>query len=398
MNACWHKACTTPLCDRGYLMIEQLKFYYAALRVAPLGVQAAVSAIARAVKAKPPALKTSCEPIILMHGIAGFREIDVLGLPLLEYFTGVRQYLAPMGYRVFAPEVAPFDDPVDRARQWLKKIEEIRKQTGAEKVHLVGHSQGGLDARALVAPECPAEDTPLGPLMGLGYGPRVRSLTTISTPHLGSAIADEFEQDSPVHKEAVDALYDWVGLVARAWTHKTQDVENAVRSLSHWYITKHFNRIIQDDPQVPCFAVAGDPLCRSVVHHILRPTYDALNDIDPAKGGGPNDSLVTVPSAFFGNLPPGYTHLETPLIEKQRRPHWKGVGLIQADHIAEVGLELRLPPSKAYDHLAFFAGLAQSRDPAYTANMTLMKDGRWERTAGARASAKSSLAATQLAS
>ena len=379
-------------------MIEQLKFYYAALRLAPFGVQAFVSAIQRAVKAKPPALKTSCDPIILMHGIAGFRELDVLGSPLLEYFTGVRQYLGPMGYRVFAPEVAPFDDPVDRARQWLNKIEEIRKQTGAEKVHLVGHSQGGLDARALIAPECPAEDTPLGPIMGLGYGPHVASLTTISTPHLGSAIADEFEQDSPAHQEAVDALYRWVGLVAQAWTRKTQDVERAVRSLSHWYITNHFNRIIQDDPQVPCFAVAGDPLCRSVVHGILRPTYDALNDIDPAKGGGPNDSLVTVASAFFGNLPPGYTHLETPLTKEQRRPYWQGVGLIQADHIAEVGLELRLPASNAYDHLAFFAGLAQSRDAAYTAKMRLMKDGRWERETAAGAAAKSQRAAAHLPS
>jgi pimeloyl-ACP methyl ester carboxylesterase len=384
--------------DGGCLMIEELKFYYTALRVLPLGVQAAVSTIARAVKARPPALKTSCDPIILMHGIAGFREIDVLGAPLLEYFTGVRQFLAPMGYRVFAPEVAPFDDPVDRALQWLSKIEEIRKQTGAEKVHLVGHSQGGLDARALVAPECPAEDTPLGPIMGLGYGPRVASLTTISTPHLGTAIADELEQDSPAHQEAVAALYRWVGLVAQAWTRKTQDVERAVGSLSHGYITEHFNRIIKDDPQVPCFAVAGDPLCRSVVHGILRPTYDALNDIDPAKGGGPNDSLVTVASAFFGNLPQGYTHLETPLTEAQRRLHWQGVGLIQADHIAEVGLELRFPPSHAYDHLAFFAGLAQSRDAAYTAKMRLMKDGRWERETAAGAAAKSQRSAAQLAS
>ena len=79
-------------------------------------------------------------------------------------------------------------------------------------------------------------------------------------------------------------------------------------------------------------------------------------------------------------------------------PAWRRVGLIQADHIAEVGLELRFPPSDAYDHLAFFAGLAQSRDAAYTAKMRLMKDGRWEREKAAGAAAQSQLAAAQLAS
>jgi hypothetical protein len=88
----------------------------------------------------------------------------------------------------------------------------------------------------------------------------------------------------------------------------------------------------------------------------------------------------------------------TPLTKEQRRPYWQGVGLIQADHIAEVGLELRLPASNAYDHLAFFAGLAQSWDAAYTAKMRLMKDGRWERETAAGAAAKSQRAAAHLPS
>lgn len=372
-------------------MIQEAKYYYALLRMLPRGLQAGWSSIVRAMKPKPPALEASCEPIVLMHGIAGFKEIDPFGLPLLEYFTGVPQFLGEMGYRVFAPEVAPFDDPVDRARQWLSKIDNILEQTGEKKVHLVAHSQGGLDARVLIAPPCRAKNTPLGPLLGLGYGPKVASLTTISTPHFGSAIADEFDQDSPAHQKAVSALYDLVGLAAQAWTRNTQDVKRAVGSLAHEYITGHFNEIIEDDPEVPCFAIGGDPLCKSVVHGILRPTYDALNEIDPSMGGGPNDSLVTVASAFFGNLPPGYTHLETELVRKQRRPHWKRLGLIQADHIAEVGLELRLRPSMAYDHRAFFAGLAQRLDSSYTANMTLMKDGRWERDPKDGAGAATSL-------
>lgn len=357
------------------------------VRVLPRELQAAWTSIVRAGRSKPPALEAVCEPIVLMHGIAGFREIDAHGVHLVEYFRGVRDLLGEMGYRVFAPEVAPFDEPHDRANQWLHKIEAILKQTGAEKVHLVGHSQGGLDARVIVAPAGPAVDTSLGPIQGLGQGSKVASLTTISTPHFGSAIADKFKHDSPAVQKGVEAFCDFVEMMARPWRPEQQDLDRAVESLSHEYVTKYFNKIIKDDPQVPCFAVGGDPLAKSVVHRILRPTYLALNELDPSQGGGPNDSLVTVASAFFGNLPPGYTHLETELVRMQRRPHWNRIGLIQADHIAEVGLELRAWPSNAYNHRAFFAGLAQRLDASYTADMNLLKDGRWERTTNGAATA-----------
>ena len=54
-------------------------------------------------------------------------------------------------------------------------------------------------------------------------------------------------------------------------------------------------------------------------------------------------------------------------------------GVLEADHIAEVGLELRAKRPNAYDHLAFFAGLAQFLDDAYPAQMKLRKDRHWER-------------------
>src|SRR5690606_21994510 len=43
-------------------------------------------------------------------------------------------------------------------------------------VNLFAHSMGGLDSRFLIS--------------SLGYGDRVASLTTLSTPHRGTAVAD----------------------------------------------------------------------------------------------------------------------------------------------------------------------------------------------------------------
>jgi hypothetical protein len=74
-----------------------------------------------------------------------------------------------------------------------------------------------------------------------------------------------------------------------------------------------------------------------------------------------------------------------PEVAPEGRPRWKVLGVLEADHIAEVGLELRVKRPNAYDHLAFFAGLAQFLDDACTAEMTLRKDGQWDRTPKPRA-------------
>jgi hypothetical protein len=107
--------------------------------------------------------------------------------------------------------------------------------------------------------------------------------------------------------------------------------------------------------------------------------HRAIREIDPAQGGGPNDGLVTVTSSLFGNPTAAYPELVV-----HRRPKWKTLGVVQADHIAEVGIPLWFQPSETHDHLAFFAGLAQFLDDAYTAKMTLSRDGGWERTPKSR--------------
>lgn len=77
---------------------------------------------------------------------------------------------------------------------------------------------------------------------------------------------------------------------------------------------------------------------------------------------------------------PEYEDEAYPELEEYRRDTWNTLGVIEADHIAEVGLELRLRRPNGFDHLAFFAGLAQFLDDAYPMKMKLRKDGHWERT------------------
>lgn len=126
-------------------------------------------------------------PIVLAHGIARFDILllilrERLQLPetdlgeLFHYFKGIKSHLQANGFQVFDPN-QEFAGPVDvRASQLRDRVNEAIAVTGAEKVHIIAHSMGGLDARHMIVDK--------------GMADRVASLTTIGTPHLGTILAD----------------------------------------------------------------------------------------------------------------------------------------------------------------------------------------------------------------
>ena len=108
---------------------------------------------------------------MLAHGFFGFDEFA--GLDFETYFCHVKEHLASQGEIVLTPAVDPFNDSDERGKQLLNRIEELLQQTGAAKVNIIGHSQGGLDAR-VVANLAPS---------------KVASVITISTPHHGTRLS-----------------------------------------------------------------------------------------------------------------------------------------------------------------------------------------------------------------
>jgi triacylglycerol esterase/lipase EstA (alpha/beta hydrolase family) len=82
------------------------------------------------------------------------------------------------GYRVFIFELTNLGtgDIANTARDLATFANGVRAQTGATKLDLVGHSQGGLVARQYVK--------------FLGGSSTVDSLVSIGTPHYGTAIAN----------------------------------------------------------------------------------------------------------------------------------------------------------------------------------------------------------------
>jgi len=115
--------------------------------------------------------------LVLVHGILGFRQ--KLGV---EYFRGVAEHFRAQGVAVLVRELDPTRGIEFRGNQLGDQINNSFNSgllDPTQKTHIVAHSMGGLDSRYL-----------LSPLSGKQLVGAVRSLTTISTPHQGSPIAD----------------------------------------------------------------------------------------------------------------------------------------------------------------------------------------------------------------
>ncbi|MBX7173381.1 MAG: hypothetical protein K1X72_20600 [Pyrinomonadaceae bacterium] len=127
-------------------------------------------------------------PIILAHGIARFdilrekvaQELNISPNSLddqLQYFRNIRTFLELNGFTNIKNTNVQFANSVTvRAETLTNKVNDFLIQTGAEKVHIIAHSMGGLDARWMI--------------VKMGMAEKVASLTTIGTPHLGTVLAD----------------------------------------------------------------------------------------------------------------------------------------------------------------------------------------------------------------
>src|SRR6476620_7517757 len=99
-------------------------------------------------------------PILLVHGMADNRSI----------FTLLRLGLRRRGFgRVTSMNYSPFTADVRvAAAQLAEEVEALVAETGYERIHVVGHSMGGLIARYYVT--------------RLGGDERVHTLVTLGTP------------------------------------------------------------------------------------------------------------------------------------------------------------------------------------------------------------------------
>ncbi|KAH3680132.1 hypothetical protein WICMUC_000533 [Wickerhamomyces mucosus] len=255
-------------------------------------------------------------PIVLCHGLSGFDRIMIipsLGLLArlakgevkpedfisiddsknggisLEYWSGIQEELQARGSTVLVAKVPGFGTIEERANKLnnfiANSVEEIRKNKSPEdvyndnehqdakntfktidkklKVNLIAHSMGGLDARYLISN-----------LEKKNY--EVVSLTTVTTPHRGSEVADFVVEMA----KSTQILRQGLKLPASINQLTTTEMEK-------------FNKLILDDSKVQYFSYGGcfHPLWFNVFYSSWKIIKEK---------GGENDGMVSVESSKWG--------------------------------------------------------------------------------------------------
>lgn len=249
--------------------------------------------LARRLARRPRRAKRLRYPLVLAHGLLGFRELRIAGARH-EYFRGVPNRLRGLGAEVYAFGVSPTASVEVRARQLAQAVAGL----DARRVNIVAHSMGGLDARFAVA--------------RLGLERKVASLTTVGTPHHGTPLAD-LGVDLLGGKLGLLAILERLGVPVEAFYDLTTSR------------MARFNQVVPDARGVSYGCVVGrhrGPV--NVLSAPLVPSYLFLSE-----RAGENDGLVPASSQAWGEV------LKT----------------IEADHWAQVGWSVR------FDAPGFYAEL-----------------------------------------
>jgi alpha/beta hydrolase family protein len=238
--------------------------------------------------------------VVLVHGMGGFQKIEGI-----DYFWHVPALYRSLGARVFVPGTTTFASTEKRAQELKDQLDAVPGP-----LILIGHSQGGMDARFLVS--------------RLGYADRVRAVVTIATPHHGSPLADVALGLAPGPvQDAVDALIGTLG-----WSL------DGAREVTVDYMEHVFNPTVPDAPGVTYWSFSGRAAPFAIgsqngwLHSPLLASWTFLD-----AEAGASDGIVPEKSAHWGTF----------------------LGSLPADHLGEVDQPLGYTPD--FDAQSFYAAL-----------------------------------------
>lgn len=253
----------------------------------------------------PPAVVCSKYPLVFLHGFMGGKKGS---------FAGAQKYFEGLGCKVVMTEVAAVNGVDVRGGQIASQLKSILAQYGAQKVNIIAHSQGGLDARYAISI--------------LKMGSSVASLTTLSTPHLGSPVADVALRGStdPFSKSMIDALLNLMTGQVSSQGIASNDTRAAFTALSTSYM-RSFNEKTPNDPGV--YYQSWGARTGSGTGDNTKTILALTQGYIYAKSGE-NDGMVAVSSAKWGEYK----------------------GTLEADHLDLGGLTVDDSATK-FDHLKF---------------------------------------------
>lgn len=206
--------------------------------------------------------------LVLAHGFWGGSRIQ---LTPFDYWRGITEGLQLEGYEVLVTEVPATATVAERADSLAEQIASWDRRAG-ERVTVLAHSMGGLDARYAISK--------------LGASSAIRTLMTVASPHRGSPAADLLLRSS-------DTLH--ISSLAAACPSKfLADMPGGVRCLTT-EACEDFNREVPDIEDVRYLSMGGDRGTPFRTSPELLPLY-----LHVLTKEGPNDGLVSVASSRWG--------------------------------------------------------------------------------------------------
>jgi triacylglycerol lipase len=165
-------------------------------------------------------------PVVLAHGAFGFDEIALAGRRH-HYFRNIAERLGQLGASFHHPRVPPAASVSLRA----EKLVELVRELPGDRVNVIAHSMGGLDARFAIA--------------RLGLADRVASLVTIGAPHFGTPIAGLRLSRAAARILHIAALGDLTPQALERFNHEVPDANGvAYCSVIGWSDLKHTNPLL----------------------------------------------------------------------------------------------------------------------------------------------------------
>lgn len=209
-------------------------------------------------------------PIMLIHGI-GYKDGD-----FQRYWGRIPESLRERGAIVCFGRQDAFGSIQHNAEQLKVSALRALREYGTEKLNLIAHSKGGIEARYLIS--------------RLGMESQIASLTTLATPHRGILSMDKMEKKASGAYRALLWLFNRMLLADGGGENRS--LKTYEQMTAHYM--KIFNELVPDAKEVYYQSYAfdmkrgsSDP-SMSLFYHLIR------------KMEGPNDGLVSVDSAKWG--------------------------------------------------------------------------------------------------
>ena len=209
-------------------------------------------------------------PVLMIHGV-GFRDLK---WPL--YWGRLPAELARTGAVLFYGQQDCWARIEDNAKTLKARIRQILDETGSDKVNIIAHSKGGLEARMAAS--------------SLGMGAYIASITTIGTPHRGSKTIDKLlKAPNSLFNIASFAVDNWIGLIG--------DTKPNFYAVCRDFSTAYAETFNRENPDVPgIFYQSFAGVMKTPLSDINLSTANVIVKIIE----GENDGLVSVESAKWG--------------------------------------------------------------------------------------------------